>query len=183
MAEGCSMGLVRGVAGGPCRKLGPTGRRGAPRAQDCLEGWSSARARATEPNGHGPAGYPPKGSPPPGLPGPSYGTSVPGRQDVGTTPKCNGGLRRRENPLRRRGGRHQGSPYPHTRSPVPGGQVGGTTQNCQGGSCRREHPPRRRVGRRQGSLFSHTRSPGCGIPQACKGFAEPGGRNSSRAGG
>ena len=183
MAEGCSMGRARGAGGGPSRKFGPTGRRGALRAQSYQEGWLSARARATELYGHGPAGYPPKGNPPPGQPGPSYGTSVPGRQDVGTDPKCSGGLRQRENTPRRWGGRHEGSPFSHTRSPVPGGQDGGSNQIRYGGSRRREHPPRRRGGRRQDSLFSHTRSPGCGIPQACRGFAEPGGRNSGRAGG
>ena len=63
------------------------------------------------------------------------------------------------------------------------GQVGGTTQIRNGGSCRREHYPCPQARRRQGSLFSHIRSPGCGIPQACRGLAEPGGRKNGRAGG
>ena len=90
MAECRSMGRALGVAGGPYRKLGPTGRRGIQLAQDWLEGGSSTRVRATELSGLGPAGYPSQGCPPLGLPGPSYGTSVPGRQEAGATRKCNG---------------------------------------------------------------------------------------------
>ena len=135
------MGRALGVAGGPYRKLGPTGCIGIQLARDRPEGRSTIRDRATASGRSGPAGGPSQGCSPAGLRCPSHGTSI------------------------------------------PRGQVGGTTQIRNGGSCRREHYPCPQARRRQGSLFSHIRSPGYGIPQACRGLAEPGGRKNGRAGG
>ena len=48
MADGCSMGHARGVGGGPSRKFGPTGRRGALRAQGYQKGAERERERERE---------------------------------------------------------------------------------------------------------------------------------------
>ena len=103
------MGRALGVAGGPYRKLGPTGCKGIQLARDRPEGRSTIRDRATASGRSGPAGGPSQGCSPAGLRCPSHGTSIPRGQVGGTNQIRYGGSRRRERYPRPQARRRQGS--------------------------------------------------------------------------
>ena len=108
---------ARGAGGGPSRKFGPTGCRGARRVLTYQKGWPIARTRAIGRCGHGHPRRFSKDDPRSSRSRPDRSTSELGRQDGGSSLDFHRGKHSRKCSPRCREGWRRSSPFSRTRSP------------------------------------------------------------------